>query len=131
MIAAVLLASACPSSHSPSPSPVFHGTPPDGGGSLASLSPACDRGDGSACMLAGRLYEFAHGVDTDLAKALSLYERSCALGYGPGCYNVAVLLEKSRQNLGRAAALYQQVCATGSPTACAAAARLAGDGGAP
>jgi TPR repeat protein len=82
-------------------------------------------------MFAGRLSEFGHGVDVDLTKALALYERSCTLGYSGGCYNVAVLLEKERRDLARAAALYQRVCAAGSPIACAAAFRLAADGGAP
>ncbi len=80
-------------------------------------------------MFAGRLYEFGHGADVDLAQAMTLYERSCGLGYTAGCYNVAVLLEKERRDLSRAAALYQQVCDAGSPIACAAAARMVSDGG--
>jgi TPR repeat protein len=95
---------------------------------------ACDAGDGSACMFAGRLYEFAGGVAKDPPKALALYERSCGLGYAAGCYNVAVVLENGRgpaRDLSRAAALYRRACAAGSSTACAAASRLSSDGGAP
>ena len=82
-------------------------------------------------MLAGRLSEFGIGVDVDLERALAFYERSCQLSYSGGCYNVAVLLEKQRVNLARAATLYRRVCAAGSPIACAAASRLAADGGSP
>jgi TPR repeat protein len=103
--------------------------PADAGQSLESLSRACDLGNGSACMFAGRLYEFAHGLDRDVGKALALYERSCSLGFQGGCYNEAVVLEP--RNPARAAALYRQVCTAGSPIACAAASKLAMDGGRP
>jgi TPR repeat protein len=104
-------------------------------GDLHSCQAACDHGNGTACTLAGRYYEYADGVAQDLPRAATLYRRACSAGYLPGCYNAAVTLEWGRgvpRDLRAAAALYQRVCAGGSATACNAASRLAGawpDGG--
>ncbi len=92
------------------------------------FSTACGLGSGPGCNLAGRAYEFGHGVTVDFAKALSDYEQACTLGYQGGCYNVAVCLENGRgapRDQARAASLYRQVCTAGSQAACAAASRLA------
>ncbi len=101
---------------------------------LGACERACDGGSGAACTLAGRDYEFAHGVAADAPRALALYERACRLGYVAGCYNVAVVLERGKgvpRDLARARELYAQVCRAGSSIACEAADRLAraGDGG--
>ncbi len=101
-------------------------------GDFRSCEAACQAGQGFACTFAGRYPEFGHGVPLDLPRALSLYERGCALGDPGGCYNVAVLLERGQgapRDLGRAAALYRQVCRAGSQTACAAAERISAGSG--
>lgn len=98
---------------------------------------ACAMHDGQACLSAGRMYEFAHGVAKDDAKATQLYDRSCAAGVSAGCYNQGIMLENGRgvaKDESRAGDLYDQVCADGSKTACESAkavhARLAqADGG--
>jgi len=81
-----------------------------------------------ACVSAGRLYEFGHGVPSNPARAFGLYQQACGLNSLVGCYNVAVLLEAGHgtpQDLTRASELYGRVCAKGSPTACERSANLA------
>jgi TPR repeat protein len=90
-------------------------------GTRAECEKLCSNGNGGACMFAGRLYEYGRDGAPDVARAFSLYERSCALTYAGGCYNAALLYEEGRgveKNLARARELYQNVCAAGSRTAC-------------
>jgi uncharacterized protein len=92
----------------------------------------CSAGQPAACVSAGRLYEYGHGVVADPARAYRLYNRACALGYAGGCYNAAVLLEAGRgisRDLRRARELYAKVCQMGSNTACDRAEALGHDGG--
>ncbi len=82
-----------------------------------------------ACVAAGRLYEFGHGVDKDPARAFRFYQQACALSSAVGCYNTAVLLEAGRgvaRDPKRAGELYAKVCAQGSRTACERSAHMAG-----
>jgi TPR repeat protein len=90
----------------------------------------CTRRVASACVEAGRLYEFGHAGTRDARRALPLYERACTLGFSGGCFNVAVLLESGQagpRDEKRAAQLFAQVCQSGSKTACARAAALKDD----
>ena len=96
--------------------------------SLQQCAQACSSGQPAACVAAGRLYEYGHGVPIDAASAYKAYDRACALGYAGGCYNAALLLEAGRgvkKDAGRARQLYATVCQAGSRTACARADALA------
>jgi len=92
----------------------------------------CSSGQAAACVAAGRLYEYGHGVVADPGRAYLLYDRACTLGYAGGCYNAAVLLEAGRgisKDVRRARELYSKVCQMGSNTACDRAEVLAQDAG--
>jgi TPR repeat protein len=93
----------------------------------------CAEANPNACVSAGRLYEFGHGVTVDPTRAFRLYERACDLKSAGGCYNAAVLLESGKgvdRDLAAARQLYARVCEMGSKTSCEHARRL-GDGGSP
>nr|WP_276599101.1 AgmX/PglI C-terminal domain-containing protein [Nannocystis sp. SCPEA4] len=45
----------------------------------------CERGDAEACFDHGLTFQFPPSGAPDLARALELYDRSCALGFAPGC----------------------------------------------
>jgi len=99
--------------------------------SVEECNQECSSGKPVACVSAGRLYEYGHGVVPDPAHAYQLYDQACALGYSGGCYNAAILLESGRgvsRDLRRAHQLYARVCQMGSKTACERAEAL-GDGG--
>ena len=88
---------------------------------------ACDLGNGPACTFAGRMFEYAHGVEKDVSRAASLYQRSCDLAYLSGCYNSAIMLENGRgtaKDESRAYALYRRVCDAGAAPSCEGADRL-------
>jgi TPR repeat protein len=81
----------------------------------------CTEKTPSACVSAGRLYEFGHSVPSDPAHAFQLYEQACDWKYAGGCYNAAVLLEAGKgveKDLIRARELYTKVCQMGSKTSC-------------
>ena len=88
----------------------------------------CTEKTPSACVSAGRLYEFGHSVPSDPAHAFQLYEQACDWKYAGGCYNAAVLLEAGKgaeKDLKRARELYAQVCQMGSKTSCGRADTIA------
>jgi TPR repeat protein len=88
----------------------------------------CTEKTPGACVSAGRLYEFGHGVPADPARAFQLYEQACDWKYPGGCYNAAVLLEAGKgveKDLKRARELYAQVCQMGSKTSCGRADTIA------
>ncbi len=98
---------------------------------LEACEQQCSAGQPAACVAAGRIYEFGHGVTPDAARAFKAYERSCSLGYAGGCYNVAVLLESglgTTKDTARARDLYARVCKLGGTSACAHAEALVGGG---
>lgn len=81
----------------------------------------CDLGDPAACLFAGQMYEYAHGVLKDDVRATGLYQRSCDAGWSPGCYNLAVMVEAGRgvpADRNRAIALYRGACSAGARQAC-------------
>jgi TPR repeat protein len=91
---------------------------------LAECDERCAKSEAAACVSAGRLREYGHGVAVDAARAYRDYDRACALGHSGGCYNAALLLEAGRgvaRDAGRAHDLFAKVCAMGSKTACARA----------
>jgi len=99
---------------------------------IAECDQQCASGQAAACVAAGRLYEYGHGIAADPGRAYRLYDRACALGYAGGCYNAAVLLEAGRgisKDVSRARELYSKVCQMGSNTACDRAEVLAQDAG--
>jgi TPR repeat protein len=94
---------------------------------LADCNRRCQEENPNACVSAGRLYEFGHGVPRDAAAAFPLYEKACDLKYAGGCYNAAVLLETGKgveKDVERARALYAKVCGLGGATACERAEKL-------
>jgi TPR repeat protein len=77
--------------------------------------------DPSACVFAGQMHEFAHGVPKDDAKAARLYERACDLYWAPGCYNLAIMYERGTgvpADRAKAGDLYQSACTAGAAQAC-------------
>ncbi len=83
--------------------------------------------DAPACVFAGQMHEYAHGIPKDDAKAAALYARACDLGWMAGCYNSAIMFENGRgvtPDRTRAADLYASVCASGGALACDKARRL-------
>ncbi len=63
--------------------------------SLQELEQRCrSDSDGTSCYKAAFMYAFAMGVEKDLAKAATLYERSCQLGAWTGCHDIAVMYER-------------------------------------
>jgi TPR repeat protein len=88
---------------------------------LGECNRLCAAQQAPACVSAGRLYEFGHGVPADPARAFPLYVEACDLKFAGGCYNAAVLLEAGKgvdKDPVRARALYGKVCAMGSQTSC-------------
>ncbi|HWG21903.1 MAG TPA: serine/threonine-protein kinase [Terracidiphilus sp.] len=53
------------------------------------LEPRCNSGSAGACAALGQLYEHGHGVASDGARALTLYQRACAANDASGCINLA------------------------------------------
>ena len=83
--------------------------------------------DPPACVFAGQMHEYAHGVPKDEARAASLYGRACDAGWMTGCYNLAIMFEKGRGvplDCEKAAALYGSACAAGARPACERAREL-------
>jgi hypothetical protein len=70
----------------------------------------------------GEAYRTGKGVAKDLPKAAELLARSCDMGCGYGCTNLAKMVRKGQGGLAkdeaRADALLQKGCATGDATAC-------------
>ena len=88
---------------------------------LTECNRKCGERDPHACVSAGRLYEFGHGVPADPARAFGLYVQACDQDFAGGCYNAAVLLEAGKgvpADRVRARDLYAKVCAMGSQTSC-------------
>jgi TPR repeat protein len=73
------------------------------------------------------MQEYARGVPKDDAKAAALYGRACDLGWPPGCYNLAIMVERGRgvpQDRVKSADLYQMACTAGAKQACDKARQL-------
>lgn len=80
--------------------------------------------DPSACVFAGHMFEYAHGVAKSLAAAARFYERACDLHWSAGCYNLGLMYERGAgldQDRAKAAELYDVACAAGANEACAKA----------
>jgi TPR repeat protein len=78
-------------------------------------------GDAPACVFAGQMHEYAHGVPKDVQAAAGFYGTACKLGWAAGCYNLAILSENGRgipTDLARAADLYDVACKAGAAQAC-------------
>jgi TPR repeat protein len=77
--------------------------------------------DAPACVFAGQMNEYAHGVPKNEAAAGGFYEKACDLGWAAGCYNLAILSEKGHgvpQDRPKAAKLYGIACRAGAKQAC-------------
>ncbi len=78
-------------------------------------------GDPAACVFAGQMHEYAHGVPKDDRAAAGFYEASCKLGWAVGCYNLAIMTENGRglpADRSKAAELYGVACKAGATQAC-------------
>lgn len=53
---------------------------------------ACEAGDAEACADHGMSFQFPAAGPVDLASALELYDRSCAMGYAWGCVQAVGIL---------------------------------------
>ena len=85
------------------------------------LSDACEGGEAVACHRLGTMYDFAQGVDEDLARAAAYYRRACEGGHAAGCYGLAVkvqLGEGVARDQGRADTLIRKACDGGLAIAC-------------
>ncbi len=88
---------------------------------LAYYESACAMKNGAACVSAGQMYEFHHGVDKDDVKAAAFYKQGCDLQSQVGCANYAIMLEKGRgvaKDETAAAILYDKACREGAGLAC-------------
>jgi TPR repeat protein len=61
------------------------------GSLLPLVETACGRKNGSACDLAGVLYEHGRGTAADAAKAAGFYDQACLAGERNGCIGLALL----------------------------------------
>ncbi len=107
------------------------GAPPDPRAARRILEPIC-RSDAegwevaSACGSLGWLFESGRGGGRDLAQALALYERRCALD-AQACLRLGALQQEGALgdvDLVAARASYQRSCTAGIPAACIALAEL-------
>jgi TPR repeat protein len=88
--------------------------------------------DPPACVFAGQMHEYAHGVPKDVVKAARLYETACDAGWTAGCYNLAIMFENGRGvplDRDRAARLYDSACSAGAKGACERAKGLRANAG--
>jgi TPR repeat protein len=88
---------------------------------LAYFEQACAMKNAAACVSAGQIYEFHHGVDKDDVKAADFYRRGCDIGDQVACANFAIMLENGRgvaTDVERAAILYDKACRAGAGLAC-------------
>ncbi len=60
------------------------------GGTASADMEACERGDGSACKRLGEARDYGYGLGRDEEQAEGYYQRSCYLGYLPGCVSLAI-----------------------------------------
>ena len=82
---------------------------------------ACGMGSAPACLSAGRMHEYHHGVAEDDGKAADFYKRGCDLGHVPSCTNYAIMLENGRgiaKDPAGATKLYREGCKAGVGLAC-------------
>lgn len=91
---------------------------------VAALTKACDGKDGLACRILGNMAHERVGVPGRDRAANRFYERSCKLGYGPGCYNLGLVYwtgYKVRANAETAIAWFGEGCRLRSASSCAGA----------
>lgn len=84
-------------------------------------------GDAPACVFAGQMHEYAHGVPKDERAAAGFYGTACKFGWAAGCYNLAILSEGGRgipTDIAGAADLYDVACKAGAAQACDKATEL-------
>jgi hypothetical protein len=81
----------------------------------------CDLGDTASCTRLGSFLAYGQqGFVRDDKRALGYYERACAAGYAPACFNMGLLhaaAGDARQEQ-LAAAYWERACADGYPPAC-------------
>ena len=86
--------------------------------------------DAPACIFAGQMYEYAHGVAKDDEKAARYYQQACDMGSQAGCYNLGIMYENGRgvpRDRAKAGDLYQAACTAGAKTACDKAKQMRAD----
>ena len=85
------------------------------------LSPACERGDRSACYRLGQVYQRGEGVPVDLPRAAALFDRVCTAGDVRACVDFALAVDTGAgvtRDPARATQLLRQACTNGDPYAC-------------
>ncbi len=95
----------------------------DGDGSkLAYLEQSCNDGHSEDCNLLATAYTQGLALGKDLAKSVKLYEKSCALNDGKGCFLAGVLSENvpDLQKVQLAENFYQKSCQLDFAEGCAA-----------
>lgn len=76
---------------------------------------------GEACTNLGYNYHTGKGVDQNINKAISFYEKACELHDGEGCYNLGVYYENGEgvaMSIDKANSLYIRACRLGFSEAC-------------
>jgi hypothetical protein len=91
----------------------------------------CDSGDGEACYLAGRAYNYDVNFTRDGSRALGLLEKGCELDYFPACEVAGKYYAEgwgTRSNAAEAAKYYTKACEGGTGYACYALAMAYANG---
>lgn len=99
---------------------------------------ACDRGDASACLDAGVLYDHSFAAlpqGSDPGKALAFYRKACALKSAKGCFAVGESYfvgwgkdEKTSKRAADKAEAYRKACELGHAPGCRRLAEMYGSG---
>ncbi len=89
--------------------------------SAAIFEHQCAAGDAKSCYFSGIAFERGSGAKQNAGKALAAYVKSCHLGYGAGCTNLAGMYltgKGTKKDTVRAAAVYTGACRDGDRYAC-------------
>lgn len=87
----------------------------------AAWADKCEGGEGEACFLAGRAYNYGVNFDRDRPRALELHEKGCELDYAPACEDAGRHYDEgwgTRSNAAEAAKFYTKACEGGTGYAC-------------
>lgn len=87
----------------------------------AKYAAQCEAGDGKACYLSGRAFNYGVNFTRDSSRALALLEKGCELDYFPACENAGIYYAKgygTRTDPAKAAKFYKRACDGGTGHAC-------------
>ncbi len=89
--------------------------------------PACEKGDGSACVAAGLALAQGTDVDKDPPLALKLFDKGCSAGNDQACFNAGVMTMKGDgvpTDKARAVEYFKKACEQDHPQGCSGAGLL-------